>query len=165
MNREDWCTVQLRTPNIKHGSNFFIHIRRAGGWDNCWLTGKVSLLVMQALDDVSIGSINKFALFASLNFFGGLQCVLAMVTPLLTSPILYFWEIRTQRAAIASRRSTNLATHHPKLGHPMLGVSFFDTQYRESHFMIDTLWKEAWRVSGTINCHIPGGKYQVSNWA
>ncbi len=129
MNRDDWWTVQLRTPNIKHGSNLFTHIHRVGGWDNCWLTGEapprwrgtwqISLspyevfqLVMQAVADASIGSINTFFLFAN-----------------------------------------------------PTSVSFFDIQYHESHFIIDTLWKEAWRVSGTINCHIPGGKYQVSNWA
>jgi hypothetical protein len=45
-------------------------------------------------------------------FFGGLEC------PLLMSPLFLFlrdvW-IRTQRAAVASRRATNLATHFPSL--------------------------------------------------
>ncbi len=42
-----------------------------------------------------------------------------LVTPLLMSPILYFWEIsgfhRAQKAAVSSRRATNLDTHLPRL--------------------------------------------------
>ncbi len=44
-----------------------------------------------------------------------------LATTLLMSPILYFlrdvW-IQSQRAAVASRRATNLATHVPQLSHP-----------------------------------------------
>ncbi len=41
-----------------------------------------------------------------------------LAIPLLMSPILYFGEMfgfKTQKAAVASRRATNLATHLPYL--------------------------------------------------
>ncbi len=55
------------------------------------------------------------SLLTSVYFFGGLECVLA--TPLLMSHILILRDvwIRIQRAVVASRRATNLATQLPEV--------------------------------------------------
>ncbi len=54
-------------------------------------------------------------------FLAGLS---VLATPLLMSPILYFW-IRTLKAVIASGRATNLATHLPNILLKVLSVSTF----------------------------------------
>ncbi len=51
-------------------------------------------------------------------FFGGLECVGHFFAYVAHFVFLRDVWIQTQRAAVASRRATNLATHLPKLSHP-----------------------------------------------
>ncbi len=59
---------------------------------------------------VKFYSISKIAMYTVYIFVYFLADQNVLATPLLLSPVLYFWDfwIRNQRAAVASRRATNL---------------------------------------------------------
>ncbi len=94
---------------LKNVAVYFASATPRKFWQDCeYCRPRKDSCSFQLLDPdayLECGSASKWEIF----FY------IFLATPLIMSPILYFWEIRTQRAVVASRRATNLASRLPKL--------------------------------------------------